>query len=161
MTGKRAEHRVPSRRRFSVRMSPIHGKGVFANTIIADGDLICEYKGRRVPWDVAMSRPPRDVEQPDHTFFFDVGDGFVIDGALNGNSARWINHSCSPNCAPELDGARIFIRACREIKVGEELSIDYALIGDEKESKALRARYACRCGTRRCRGTMIAGRRSR
>jgi SET domain-containing protein len=142
-------------------MSSIHGKGVFANIAIAKGELICEYKGERVPWDVAMNRPPRDIKQPDHTFFFDIGDGFVIDGAVNGNSARWINHACSPNCEPELEGPRIFIRACRDIRVGEELSIDYALVGDEKTSKALRARYACRCGAKRCRGTMIAGRNSR
>lgn len=108
-----------------------------------------------------MQRPPRDVAQPDHTFYFDIGNGFVIDGAVSGNSARWINHSCAPNCEPELDGNRIFIRAFRDIEIGEELSIDYALVGDEKASKGLRARYACHCGARNCRGTMLAGRQSR
>jgi SET domain-containing protein len=150
-----------TRRRISVRSSPIHGKGVFALAAIARSELICEYKGERVPWVVAMRRSPRDATQPDHTFFFDLGNGFVIDGAVGGNSARWINHSCDPNCEPELDGDRIFVRAMRRIAAGDELSIDYALVGDEPKTKKLRERYACRCGARNCRGTMISGNGSR
>ena len=65
------------------------------------------------------------------------------------------------HCFEELEGQKIFIRARRRIDAGEELSIDYALVGDEKMSKALRERYACHCGARRCRGTMTAGRLSR
>ncbi|WP_242680975.1 SET domain-containing protein [Paraburkholderia hospita] len=149
------------RRRISVRSSPIHGKGVFATVTILSGELVCEYKGKRVPREAAMSGAPRDLAQPDHTFLFDIGDGHVIDGAVGGNSARWINHSCDPNCVPELDGQKIFIRARRKIDAGEELSIDYALVSDEKMSKALRERYACYCGARRCRGTMVAARGSR
>ncbi|AXF06002.1 SET domain-containing protein [Paraburkholderia hospita] len=152
---------MKTRRRISVRNSPIHGKGVFATVTILSGELVCEYKGKRVPREAAMSATPRDVAQPDHTFLFDLGDGHVIDGAVGGNSARWINHSCDPNCVPELDGQKIFIRARRKIDAGEELSIDYALVSDEKMSKALRERYACHCGAQRCRGTMIAGRGSR
>jgi SET domain-containing protein len=148
-------------RRIVVRRSSIHGRGVFATTTLGAGELICEYKGVLVPWGVAMSRPPRDVSQPDHTFFFDLGEGYVIDGAVGGNSARWINHSCAPNCEPELDGRRIFIRALRRITAGEELSIDYALVGEEKPSRALRERYRCACSARRCRGTMLAGTHSR
>ncbi|AMV47803.1 SET domain-containing protein-lysine N-methyltransferase [Paraburkholderia caribensis] len=148
-------------RRISVRRSDVHGKGVFANVRISEGELIGEYKGRRIPWREAMERAPANLNEPDHTFFFDVGDGTVIDGGTQGNSARWINHSCEPNCEPEEDSGRIYIRALRTIESGEELSIDYALAGDEPPSKALRERYACRCGSRRCRGTMLANRRSR
>ncbi|WP_176053264.1 SET domain-containing protein [Paraburkholderia caribensis] len=148
-------------RRISVRASPIHGKGVFALRVIADGELICEYKGARIGWDAAVSGPPHDPTQPDHTFYFEVGDGYAIDGAVGGNSARWINHSCDPNCEPELDRGRIFIRARRQIEAGDELSIDYALVGNGRVTKALRQRYACHCGANVCRGTMIAGGRSR
>ena len=70
---------------------------------ILSGELICEYKGKRVPWEAAMARPPRDLAQPEHTFLFDIGDGCVIDGAVGGNSARWFNHSRNPNCVPVLD----------------------------------------------------------
>lgn len=149
------------RRRISVRRSPIDGKGVFATTALACGELVCEYKGERVAWETAMSRPPRDPAHPDHTFFFDTGEGYVIDGAVGGNSARWINHSCSPNCVPVLDAGKIYIVASRKISPGEELSIDYALVGYEKPSKPLRERYECYCGARGCRGTMLAGRLSR
>ncbi|WP_321574955.1 SET domain-containing protein [Paraburkholderia franconis] len=134
---------------------------MFATVTIVSGELICEYKGKRVPREAAMSGRPRDLAQPDQTFLFDIGDGCVIDGAVGGNSARWIKHSCNPNCVPKLDGQIILIRARRKIDAGEELSIDYALVSDEKISKALRERYACHCGARRCRGTMIAGRQSR
>jgi SET domain-containing protein len=134
---------------------------VFALAAIARGELICEYKGTRVPWKIAMGRPPRDATQRDQTFFFDVGNGFVIDGAVGGNSARWINHSCNPNCEPELDGDRIFVRTLKWIAAGDELSIDYALVGEEAITKALRERYACKCGARSCRGTMISGTGSR
>lgn len=149
------------RRRFLVRRSLIHGRGVFARVALAKGELICEYKGQRVPSDVAIGRPPRDVAEPERTFFFDLGNGFVIDGAVEGNRARWINHSCAPNREPEMDGCRILIRACRKISAGKELSIDYALVGDGKSSGALRAHYACHCGAKQCRGTMIAARGSR
>lgn len=161
MATRKGTSDLRTRYRISVRRSSIHGKGVFANTTIKRGELICEYKGKRVLWEAARSRAPRDAAHPDHTFFFDLGDGYVIDGAFGGNSARWINHSCEPNCEPELDGDRIFIRAFKRILAGEELSIDYALVGDEPVSKKLRERYACRCGAARCRGTMIAGGRSR
>ncbi|MEM5460840.1 SET domain-containing protein-lysine N-methyltransferase [Paraburkholderia phytofirmans] len=161
MTALNIELRPRKARRIVVRRSSIHGKGVFALTPLGPGELICEYKGAPVPWDTAMNRPPRDVSQPDHTFFFDLGDGYVIDGSVGGNSARWINHSCAPNCEPELDGRRIFIRALRRITVGEELSIDYALVGEEKSYRALRERYRCSCTARNCRGTMLAGTRSR
>ncbi|MFP3558320.1 SET domain-containing protein-lysine N-methyltransferase [Paraburkholderia sp. SIMBA_049] len=152
---------MPGRRRIAVRKSPIHGRGVFATQDIATGDLVCEYKGKLVPCESAARAVSQDPAQPDHTFLFDLGNGYVIDGGLGGNSARWINHSCEPNCLPELDGTRIFIRAGRHIASGEELSIDYALVSDEPRSKSLRDRYRCHCGAPRCRGTMLAGRRSR
>lgn len=150
-----------NQRRISVRKSPVHGRGVFAIQNLEGGELVCEYKGKRVPWSEAMRRSSPDPAQPDHTFFFDVGDGFVIDGGNGGNSARWINHSCEPNCEPELEAGHIFIRALKSIGVGEELSIDYALVGGRRQSKRLRERYACFCGAPDCRGTMLAGRRSR
>ena len=90
---------TPSRSRITVRRSSVHGKGVFATRGFPVGALVCEYKGERIGWDKAMRRHPRDPDHPDHTFYFDVGDGTVIDGDVGGNSARWLNHSCQPNCA--------------------------------------------------------------
>lgn len=59
-------------------------------------EFVCKYKDERVAWEVAMTRPPRDPARPDQTFFFGTGAGYVIDGAVGGNSARWFNHSCAP-----------------------------------------------------------------
>jgi hypothetical protein len=148
-------------RKITVRRSPVHGRGVFATRSICAGELICEYTGERITWDEAIGRHPRDPLQPNHTFYFDIGDGTVIDGAVGGNSARWINHSCVPNCEAEDHDGRIFIRATKPIDAGDELGLDYALIVGERHTRRLRLQYACRCGSAQCRGTMLAERRKR
>ncbi|MGN8139171.1 SET domain-containing protein [Paraburkholderia sp. 22099] len=148
------------RSRITVRRSPVHGRGVFATCALVAGELICEYLGERISWDEALLRHPRDPAQPDHTFYFDVGNGTVIDGAIGGNSARWINHACRPNCeAADRDG-RIFIRTVNPVPAGEELCIDYALFVEGRHTRLLRKRYACHCGAPDCRGTMLARRES-
>jgi len=119
--------------------------------------VILEYKGRRVSRDEAMSTPDSDPGDPAHTFLFELEDGRVIDAGRRGNAARWINHSCDPNCATfEDDDGRVFIEAKRNIRRGEELCYDYRLTMDGRLSKRERAQYTCRCGTRKCRGTMLA-----
>ncbi|RQZ05384.1 SET domain-containing protein-lysine N-methyltransferase [Burkholderia sp. Bp9031] len=158
MTTHPASHRVP---RIVVRRSPIHGRGVFARRDLTAGEMLLEYVGERIDWEVAINRPPADPANPDHTFFFDLGDGRVIDGAAAGNSSRWINHSCAPNCEAEDRDGRIFIRALRAIDAGDEISIDYALAVDGRVTRSMRDRYACRCGASTCRGTMLAVRRRR
>lgn len=149
------------RSRITVRRSPIHGRGVFATRSLVAGELICEYLGERISWDEAVRRHPRDLALPDHTFYFDVGNGTVIDGAVGGNSARWINHACSPNCEAEDREGRIFIRTVKPVPAGEELSIDYALFVQGSYTRQLRKRYVCHCGAADCRGTMLAKRAQR
>lgn len=143
-------------RRIQVRQSPVHGRGVFACQPIAQGEKIIEYTGELIGWEEADERHPHDPEQPNHTFFFQLEDGFVIDGGVGGNSARWINHSCEPNCETREKNNRIFIEALRDITPGEEISYDYNLNLDQKHTKKLKAQYACHCGTSKCRGTMLA-----
>jgi SET domain-containing protein len=129
---------------------------VFAIDAIARGERIIEYKGQRCSWDAAMERPDSDPDDPAHTFLFELEDGRVIDARVRGNAARWINHSCAPNCITfEDDNGRVFIEARRAIKPGEELSYDYRLIVDGRMSKKERESYACRCGKRSCRGTLL------
>lgn len=104
--------------------------------------------------------PARAVDAEDgHTFFFNLEDGPLIDRAQGGNSARWINHSCAPNCEAEQEGDRIFIRATRKIEAGREVFIDYQLDVEGRRTAALKRMYACRCAARRCRGTMLEARR--
>ncbi|OJU92265.1 MAG: SET domain-containing protein-lysine N-methyltransferase [Burkholderiales bacterium 66-5] len=150
---------APRGRRIQVRRSGVHGKGVFALQAIAEGEVVIEYLGEVISWDEAQRRHPHDPSDPNHTFYFHVDEDHVIDANVGGNAARWINHSCAPNCwADEQDG-RIFITALRGIAAGEELNYDYGLIIEERYTQKLKAEYACRCGSSHCRGTMLAPKR--
>jgi SET domain-containing protein len=104
----------------------------------------------------AEDRHPHDPTDPNHTFYFQVDDDKVIDALHGGNSARWINHSCSPNCKPEVIDGRVFIKAKKDISAGSELNYDYGLIIDEPITKKLIGQYPCWCGSVKCRGTMLA-----
>ena len=144
-------------RRIQTRRSGVHGKGVFALRDLAEGETLIEYAGELIDWPEALRRHPHDPSQPNHTFYFHIEDGRAIDGNVGGNSSRWINHSCQPNCeAEEADGGRIFIKALRNIVAGEELFFDYGLIIDARHTKKLLADYACWCGAPECRGTLLA-----
>jgi SET domain-containing protein len=148
-------------RAWRVHVSPIHGRGVFAARPIRKGETIIEYRGRRTTWEEASESDSGDAD-PYHTFLFSLDDGRVIDAGVRGNSARWINHSCAPNCETyEDDDGRVFIEARRAIREGEELSYDYHLEVDGAIGPRLRRAYACRCGAPRCRGTMLARKSSR
>jgi SET domain-containing protein len=148
-----------SGRRIQVRRSGVHGKGVFALTTIDEGSEIIEYIGERISWKEALKRHPHDPSDPNHTFYFHIDDKHVIDAAVGGNAARWINHACTPNCeADETDG-RVFIKALRDIQPGEELFYDYGLVIDDRYTPKLKKQFACRCGTPDCRGTMLAPKR--
>lgn len=142
-------------RRIQTRRSGVHGKGVFAVQDIAKGDTLIEYKGEVITWKEALRRHPHDPEQPNHTFYFHVDDKRVIDGKVDGNAAKWINHACDPNCeADEVEG-RIFIKALRDIPAGEELNYDYGLIIDLPYTPELLAEFPCWCGAESCRGTLL------
>ena len=144
-----------------VRNSAVHGNGVFAARKIPAGARIIEYQGKRITEKQAEKRFGQDPENPHHTFFFSLESGKLIDGGDEGNDARWINHSCEPNCEAQEEKGRVFIHALRDIKRGEELNYDYGLVIDEKMSKALKKAYTCRCGSDTCRGTMLAARKKK
>ena len=145
-----------ARKSYAVRNSSIHGRGVFATVPIKRGQLIIEYKGQRTSWDEALARPDSDPDDSAHTFLFQLDDGRVIDARVRGNAARWINHSCTPNCVThEDDRARVFIEARRAIRQGEELTYDYRLTVEGRLTRRERAQYACRCGTSKCRGSLL------
>ena len=143
-------------RRIQVRDSGIHGKGVYAVRPIKAGERVLEYKGEIITWEEALDRHPHDPEQPNHTFYFHLDDGHVIDGKYQGNSAKWINHSCEPNLEADQIGNRVFLNALRDIEPGEELFFDYGLVIDARLTAKLKKEYACWCGAATCRGTMLA-----
>jgi len=90
-----------------------------------------------------------------HTFLFVVSSKVVIDAGVHGNDARFINHSCDPNCETVIEGSRVFIEALRDIKPGEELGYEYGLTWESTDDPDELANYACRCGAAKCRGSML------
>ena len=149
---------TPRGPKVQVRRSGVHGKGVFALRPIKKGERILEYKGEIISWAKASARMQND-DDPDHTFLFGIDEDRVIDANVGGNAARYINHSCEPNCETEQVGDRVFIDAVRDIKPGEELSYDYQLTLDEPHTAKAKRQHACHCGSARCRGTMLAKKR--
>ena len=150
-----------SGRRIQTRRSGVHGKGVFAVQNLAEGEVLIEYVGQIINWKEALRRHPHDPSDPNHTFYFHIDEDRVIDAKYGGNSSRWINHSCAPNCEADEDDGRVFIKALRNILAGEELFYDYGLIIDAPYTKKLKAEYPCWCGAPDCRGTLLAPKRKR
>ena len=146
----------PSPRKIQVKKSGVHGKGVFAARDILKGETLIEYVGEIISAQEAEDRHPHDPSDPNHTFYFQIDDDKVIDALHGGNSARWINHCCTPNCKPDVIDGRVFIKAKKDIAAGSELNYDYGLIIDEPMSKKLKAQYPCWCGSAKCRGTLLA-----
>ncbi|WP_367265411.1 SET domain-containing protein [Polaromonas sp.] len=143
-------------RRIQTRVSGVHGKGVFAVQDLAEGETLIEYIGEVINWKEALRRHPHDPKDPNHTFYFHIDEEHVIDAKHGGNSSRWINHSCKPNCEADEQDGRVFIKALRNIPAGEELFYDYGLIIDAPYTKKLLAEYPCWCGAKNCRGTLLA-----
>ena len=151
--GKAAD-RIPSRR-IEVRQSGVHGRGVYATAAIPRGTRIIEYTGKRISWEEGQAQEPQDPDNPNHTFFFSLENGDVIDAGSGGNDARWINHSCRPNCEAREDKGRVYVYALRNLRRGEELFYDYALVPAERRTKKLEKEFGCSCGSAKCRGTML------
>ena len=97
--------------------------------------------------------PPRGGGH--HTFLFIVDKHTVIDAAVGGNAARFINHQCKGNCESIIEHRRVFIDAARDIAAGEELGYDYEIGRDKDDPPDVDEIYACRCGSPHCRGTML------
>lgn len=138
-----------------VRRSRVHGRGVFALRRIRKGTRIIEYVGDRVSHEEADRRYEDHDINDNHTFLFIVDRRTVIDAGVDGNDARFINHSCDPNCESVIENRRVFIEAVRTIQPGEELSYDYEIGREEDDPPNVDEIYACRCGTAPCRGTML------
>ncbi|HEY0932070.1 MAG TPA: SET domain-containing protein-lysine N-methyltransferase [Gemmatimonas sp.] len=144
----------PKSELYEVRRSRIQGRGAFAVKPIRKGQHIDEYWGERITHDEAERRYD-DTEGRHHTFLFVLDDNTVIDARRQGTDARFINHSCDPNCETEIEDGHINIAAIKPIKVDEELVYDYRFEWqDEYEPEDVRY-YACRCGSKKCRGTIL------
>ena len=141
---------------FEVRQSKIQGKGAFALRDIRKGTRLIEYVGQRISWRTADKRYNDEKMGRHHTFLFTVDDRTVIDAAVGGNDARFLNHSCDGNCEAITDRKRIFIEARKRIRKGEELLYDYQYERSDDHTAADERFYACRCGASGCRGSILA-----
>jgi hypothetical protein len=140
---------------FRVRRSRVHGRGVFAARRIPKGTRVIEYLGDRISHREANRRYARKRADDNHTFLFVVDRGVVIDAGVGGNEARFINHGCDPNCESMFRNRRVFIRAIRDIRPGEELKYDYGIGRDRDDPPNVDEIWACHCGAASCRGTML------
>ncbi len=126
-----------------VGTSKIHGKGVYARVTIPKGTFIIEYTGEKIPLKEGLKRDKLQKSKG-KCYVFALNTRFCIDGATGGD-ARYINHSCKPNCVYLRKNGKIWIRALRNIRIGEELTYDY----DDEEGTC-----PCTCGTKKCKGMM-------
>jgi len=148
--------RRSAQRLFVLRRSSLHGKGAFALVPIRKGTRVIEYLGERISHAEADARYDDDAMTDHHTFLMIVNRRWVIDAAVGGNEARFINHSCDPNCEIVIDRGRAFIDAIRDIYPGEEIAYDYAYEREDGDEQHALTRYPCRCGAPNCRRTILA-----
>jgi Proteins containing SET domain len=140
---------------FEVRSSSTQGLGAFALRAIPAGTRLIEYIGQRITPEEADAKYDDENGERHHTFLFAIDDDVVIDAAVDGNDARFINHSCDPNCDAVVEDKRIWIETIRDVERGEELAYDYAYILEERHTPAVKKRYPCHCGSANCRGTIL------
>ncbi len=144
---------------FEIRRSPVQGLGGFAIRHIPAGTRLIEYAGERISPNESEARYPDVTGERHHTYLFAIDDAVVVDASVNGNEARFLNHSCAPNCDAVIDEGRIWIETLHDIEPGEELVYDYAYILNERHTPAAKRRYPCHCGAITCRGTILGRKR--
>lgn len=146
--------KTPTKRYWTVRSSSIHNRGIFARCDIPNDEPIIEYVGEKITKAESTRRGEALVERSKKTggaavYVFTLNQRYDIDGAKGKNPARYINHSCDPNCEAYIIRGRIWIYSLRDIKAGEELTYNYGFDVDTWDE------HPCRCGTERCVGFIV------
>jgi SET domain-containing protein len=130
---------------FRIAPSPIHGQGGFATGLLRQGARVTEYLGERITKAESLRRC-----QAQNWFIFGLDDEFDLDGNVAWNPARFLNHSCAPNCEAVCEEGRVWIVALRDILPGEEITFNYGFdLLDYDE-------HPCRCGATECVGYIVA-----
>jgi uncharacterized protein len=128
-----------------IRSSSIHGTGGFAARDLKADTHIIEYVGERITKTESLRRC-----ELDNPYIFALDDEWDVDGDVAWNPARFLNHSCAPNCEVQIIDDRLWVIACRDIRAGEELTFNYGYdLVDYRE-------HPCRCGSPECVGYMVA-----
>ena len=145
---------APTKRYWTVRSSSIHNRGIFARCDIPNDSPIIEYIGEKITKAESTRRGDALMNKSKKTggaavYVFTLNQRYDIDGAKGNNPARYINHSCAPNCEAYIIRGRIWIYSLREIKAGEELTYNYGFDVDTWDE------HPCLCGTERCVGFIV------
>jgi len=151
-----------------MRRSKIHGNGVFAIAPIRKGEKFMEYTGKLISHEESDRLYAGELETG-HTFLFILNKEWVIDANQDANDAKWVNTSCEPNAiafvhdhkGKDRTKDRVLIEALRAIKPGEEITYDYGIELDAPPTKAELAAWTCRCGSPKCKGTMLKWKKPR
>lgn len=130
---------------FRLRLAPskIHRWGVYAGEFIPARRKVIEYTGERI----SRRETKRRADASVFTYLFTVDAYWTLDGAVGGSGAEYINHSCDPNLVARIQHGHILYMSRRDIRRGEELTVDYHF--DKKVE-----RVPCHCGALKCRGTI-------
>ncbi len=133
---------------FKVKKSNIDKRGLYASKNIRPGTKIIEYIGKLITKKEAQLNSKFDNSKD--IYLFNINEKYDLDGDFKWNTARLINHSCSPNCEVEGEGLKLWITSLREIKKGEELTYDYGF-GYDQDYK----QFPCKCGSMNCVGYIV------
>ena len=142
-----------------LRRSSIHGLGAFAVQDIPKGTRVIEYLGEKITNAEADRRYDDESMRRHHTFLFILNERTCVDAAFDGNEARFINHSCDPNCEAVITRGHIWIEAIKRIPAGTELVYDYQFEDDDEYTEEDLRFYGCACGSPKCRGTIVKTRK--
>ena len=141
-----------------VRRSKIHGPGVFAKKNILKNTKVIQYIGEKITRSEGNKRSEKRLKKYLHSqtdgsvYIFELNKKYDIDGNPKYNKARYINHSCDPNCEVDIINNEIWISSIKKIKKGEELSYDYGFEFDKDDFKD----HICKCGSKNCIGYIIS-----
>jgi len=152
---------MSNNRYIEVQKSGIHRNGVFAKTDIPKGTMVIEYIGRKITkgesdvlLEYTQNNYNRDPENHAGTYVFDLDDEWDLDGDTPENDAKFINHSCEPNCACDIREGHVWINALRDIKKGEEITYNYCFEINEDDPYDF-MEHPCKCGSKRCVGYIM------
>ncbi len=143
---------------WKLKKSKIHAYGIFATENIPKGKKIIQYIGDKVTKREGDRRSEKRIKKylnsktTGSVYIFELNKKYDIDGSPKYNKARYINHSCNPNCEVEIENNEIWIKSIRKIKKFDEISYDYGYEFDEEDYKD----HICKCGSNNCIGYIIS-----
>ncbi len=146
------------KRLWKMKRSKVHGNGIFALASIKKNTKIIEYIGEKILRSEGNKRSEKRIKKylnsktEGSVYIFELNSRYDIDGSPLYNKARYINHSCNPNCEVDIIDNKIWISSIKNIKESEELTYDYGYEFDKEDYKD----HTCQCGSKNCIGFIIS-----